>query len=148
MLGKEIKDALKEKKHNRLTAQELLEMDDEDIENYIESLDFDDIMNLLLDVATADAPLARVISVEACQDLNEILDSDFKTVEVKDIVLFLNAIASDALNDEELFFIYGVIAMLKCMYEDKKDGTVNLLKRMKEDQRKGYKPKHAKTSTD
>ena len=148
MLGKEIKDALKEKKHNRLTAQELLEMDDEDIENYIESLDFDDIMNLLLDVATADAPLARVISVEACQDLNEILDSDFKTVEVKDIVLFLNAIASDALNDEELFFIYGAIAMLKCMYEDKKDGTVNLLKRMKEDQRKGYKPKHAKTSTD
>lgn len=133
MLGKEIRDALKEKKHNRLSVEELLEMDDEDIENYIESLDFNDIVDLLLDVATKDAPLCRVISTEACQDLNEILDSDFTTVEVKEIILFLNSIASDALNDEELFFIYGVIAMLKCMYEE---------------HRKGYKPKHAKTSTD
>lgn len=132
MLGKEIKDALKEKKHNRLSAEELLEMDDEDIENYIESLDFDDIMNLLLDVAIVDAPLCRVISTQACQDLNEIMDSDFKTVEVKEIILFLNSIASDSLNDEEMFFINGVIAMLKCMYED---------------YRKDYKPKHAKTST-
>ena len=133
MLEKVIKDALNEKKHDRLTAKELLEMKDEDIENYIESLDFTDMIDLLMDIADINQPLCRVISPQAAKDLNEIIASDFKTVEVKDIVLFLNSIASDSLNDEQMFFIYGVIAMLKCMYED---------------YRKDYKPKHAKTSAD
>ena len=133
MLKKVIKDALNEKKHDRLSTKEVLELSDEEMENYIESLHFIEVIDLLMDISDINAPLPRVISPEACKDLNEILDSDFKTVEVKDIVLFLNSIASDALNDEEMFFIYGVIAMLKCMYEEK---------------RKGYKPKHAKTSTD
>lgn len=128
-----LNDILKEKKNNRLSTKEILEMSDEDIENYIESLDFTDMIDLLMDIADINQPLCRVISPQACKDLNEILASDFKTVEVKEIILFLNSIASDSLNDEELFFIYGVIAMLKCMYEEK---------------RKGYKPKHAKTSTD
>lgn len=131
MLSEKIKDLLEQENSAKLTAKELLEMEDEDIENYIESLDFTDLIDLLMDVATVNAPLARILSPQAAKDLNEILDSDFKTVEVKDIVLFLNAIASDSLNDEELFFIYGVIAMLKCTYEEKK---------------KEYKPKHAKTS--
>lgn len=131
MLSDKIKALLEEENSTKLTAKELLEMEDEDIENYIESLDFYDIIKLIKDVATIDAPLARILSPQACKDLNEILDSDFKTVDVKEIVLFLNSIASDSLNDEELFFIYGVIAMLKCTYEEKK---------------KEYKPKHAKTS--
>lgn len=133
MLKKVIKDALNEKKHDRLSTKEVLELSDEEMENYIESLDFTEVIDLLMDISDINAPLPRVISPEACKDLNEILDSDFKTVEVKEIILFLNSIASDALNDEEMFFIYGVIAMLKCMYED---------------YRKGYKPKHAKTSAD
>lgn len=131
MLSDKIKALLEEENSTKLTAKELLEMEDEDIENYIESLDFDDMIKLLIDVATIDAPLARILSPKAYEDLNEILDSDFKTVDVKEIVLFLNAIASDSLNDEQTFFIYGVVAMLRCMYEEK---------------RKGYKPKHAKTS--
>ena len=131
MLSEKIKDLLEQENSTKLTAKELLEMEDEDIENYIESLDFDDMIKLLIDVATVDAPLARILSPQACKDLNEILDSDFKTVDVKEIVLFLNAIASDSLNDEQTFFIYGVVAMLRCMYEEKK---------------KEYKPKHAKTS--
>ena len=131
MLSEKIKDLLEQENGAKLTAKELLEMEDEDIENYIESLDFDDMIKLLIDVTTIDAPLARILSPKACKDLNEILDSDFKTVDVKEIVLFLNTIASDSLNDEQTFFIYGVIAMLRCMYEEKK---------------KEYKPKHAKTS--
>ena len=131
MLSDKIKDLLEEENSTKLSAKELLEMEDEDIENYIESLDFDDMIKLLMDVATIDAPLARILSPQACKDMNEILESDFKTVDVKEIVLFLNAIASDSLNDEQTFFIYGVVAMLRCMYEEKK---------------KEYKPKHAKTS--
>jgi hypothetical protein len=131
MLSDKIKAILEEENDHKLSAKELLEMEDEDIENYIESLDFDDMIKLLIDVATVDAPLARILSPQACKDLNEILDSDFKTVEVKEIILFLNSIASDSLNDEQTFFIYGVVAMLRCMYEEKK---------------KEYKPKHAKTS--
>lgn len=133
MLEKHLSDIFKEKKNDRLTAKELLEMSDEDIENYIESLDFTDMIDLLMDVASIDAPLARVISPQACKDLNEIIASDFKTVEVKEIILFLNAVAGDFVNDQVEFFIYGVIGMLKLMYDEKK---------------KEYKPKHAKTSTD
>lgn len=131
MLSEKIKDLLEQENSTKLTVKELLEMEDEDIENYIESLDFSDLIKLLCDVTTVDAPLARILSPQACKDLNEILDSDFKTVDVKEIVLFLNTIASDSLNDEQTFFIYGVVAMLRCMYEEKK---------------KEYKPKHAKTS--
>ena len=131
MLSDKIKSLLEEENNRKLSAKELLEMDDEDIENYIESLDFTDLIDLLMDVATVDAPLARVLSPQACKDLNDIMDSDFKTVEVKEIILFLNSIASDSLNDEQTFFIYGVVAMLRCMYDEKK---------------KEYKPKHAKTS--
>ena len=131
MLSDKIKSLLEEENDHKLSAKELLEMDDEDIENYIESLDFTDLIDLLMDVATVDAPLARVLSPQACKDLNDIMDSDFKTVEVKEIILFLNSIASDSLNDEQTFFIYGVVAMLRCMYDEKK---------------KEYKPKHAKTS--
>lgn len=131
MLSEKIKDLLEQENSTKLTVKELLEMEDEDIENYIESLDFSDLIKLLCDVTTVDAPLARILSPQACKDLNEILDSDFKTVDVKDIILFLNTIASDSLNDEQTFFIYGVVAMLRCMYEEKK---------------KEYKPKHAKTS--
>lgn len=131
MLSDKIKALLEEENSTKLSANELLEMEDEDIENYIESLDFSDLIKLLCDVATIDAPLARILSPQACKDLNEILDSDFKTVDVKEIVLFLNTIASDSLNDEQTFFIYGVVGMLKCMYDEKK---------------KEYKPKHAKTS--
>ncbi len=131
MLSDKIKAILEEENDHKLSAKELLEMEDEDIENYIESLDFTDMIDLLMDVATVDAPLARVLSPQACKDLNDIMDSDFKTVEVKEIILFLNSIASDSLNDEQTFFIYGVVAMLRCMYDEKK---------------KEYKPKHAKTS--
>ena len=131
MLSDKIKAILEEENDHKLSAKELLEMDDEDIENYIESLDFTDLIDLLMDVATVDAPLARILSPQACKDLNDIMDSDFKTVEVKEIILFLNSIASDSLNDEQTFFIYGVVAMLRCMYDEKK---------------KEYKPKHAKTS--
>lgn len=107
------------------TLAELLEMKDKDIENYIESLDWSEIFDLLIDAYKEDVPLVAILPDHMLHDLAEIAESDFTTIEVSDIICFLNALAGDEVTYEVYDFIIGTLAMVKLLFEEwKKENRV------------------------